>query len=73
MHDDAFQRTFPLQLMEYICPVMPIARTRYLKVVLLGGMSKLRNFTFYGNGMAGNIDMYTDIIDLILKFQGPPG
>lgn len=58
----------------FLCmPYLRPRRLKYLRHLLLpcrywGPNSTFRQFTFAGNGLAGNVDVHNDIIDVILQF-----
>ena len=43
-------------------------RLYYLRMVLLARGSYFRNFTYFWNGLMGNIDMKTDVMDYVMRF-----
>ena len=43
-------------------------RLYYLRDALLAAGSPFRKFTYFWNGMRGNVDEYTDVMDCILRF-----
>ena len=43
-------------------------RLYFLRMVLLARGSYFRKFTYFWNGLMGNIDMKTDVMDYVMRF-----